>query len=212
MLELVKYREWTETLGEDREWRIQVFQNGFLARLHEVSAEFSSFVITKDYNRYFFFVDNVDVPRLRSGLYSLKTPVEAIVCESYGRSAKEALRNSTLCVREEGMDEEVVTIHLDYDYSTRERMWWKNISRVRTTAQRVAKASEGVWHYLGGDNFVVFTNLRGLAKAQGELSKLDVIKAGVGIGKTAREALKGSAEALKKLRARRDRRVEVVHT
>ncbi len=211
MLELVRYREWTETLGEDREWKIQTFQNGFLAKLHEVSASFNSFVITKDFNRYFFFVDNVDVKGLKGSLYSIESPVEVNLCESYGDSVKEAIRNSTLCRKEEGEDEEVVTIHLDYDYSTKERMWWRSISRVKAVAERIARASMGVWYYLGGDNFVVFTNLKGLARAQGELRGLDVIKAGIGIGKTAREALKGSAEALKELRARRDKRVEVVH-
>lgn len=216
MLELVGYREWTESLGPDREWYIQLVQ----ARLYQVIQSF-----VKDFNgmalplRYdiqlLYLPSDIDV---KDFVYQLKqylkpyspTPIRVTLCcddpvEAL-RRCKELQYSGDYYEEECRDDNELVVAHADLNYftlRTRDQGAYQSfivmLNLVGTIASELS--DKAVVQYLGGDNLVAITSEEYLEDVLSSLTSKDSIKVGVGVSKCPRRAFEAAAKALGILRS-----------
>jgi len=71
----------------------------------------------------------------------------------------------------------------------------------------VAESGGGITQYLGGDNILVILPPLNYISLTERLVVEDDLKAGIGVSRTAREALRLAAKALHDLRVARDRKI-----
>jgi len=215
-LEFVGYREWTESLGPDREWYIQLVQ----ARLYQVVQSFA-----KDYNgmalplRYdiqlLYLPTDIDV---KDFVFQLKqylkpyspTPTRVVLCCGNPievlRRCKE-LRCSGDYYEEECRDDsELVVAHADLNYftlRTRDQGAYQSFIVVLNLVSTIASelSDKAVVQYLGGDNLVAITSEEYLEDVLSSLTSKDSIKVGVGVSKYPRRAFEAAAKALEILRS-----------
>jgi len=224
-VELYHYREWTETLGYDREWKIQMAQSKLSFFVNRFSSRINAFPLMTRMDRFLLIADGVDNRGLEFLFSRLKdisdTPLRG--CLSFGTSLLEAERRASLCVRglEQGEisvndypDSEVVAVHADVDsfteFTERSSTYtsFRKSMEVMIGLQRVAEEMGGLVQYLGGDNFMIFTSREGL---KGLLeSSPEGVKMGVGICENPRCAVARSTEALTRIRETRDTRWRIV--
>jgi len=215
-IEFVGYREWTESLGPDREWYIQLVQ----ARLYEVVQSF-----VKDFNgmalplRYdiqlIFMPSEINV---KDFIFELKqylvpyspTPTKVVLC--CGKPI-EVLRK---CREVQGGgdyyegvcedDSQLVVAHADLNYftlRTRDQGAYNSFVVVLNLVSTIASElrDKAIVQYLGGDNLVAITSEEYLEDVLKSLTSKDSIKVGVGISRYPRRAFEAAAKALSILRS-----------
>jgi GTP cyclohydrolase IIa len=74
---------------------------------------------------------------------------------------------------------------------------------------RIAEGGGGIAQYLGGDNILVILPPVNYMTVVERLVEEDDLKVGIGVSRTARDALRLAARALRELRHTRDRRILV---
>ncbi|BFI75233.1 GTP cyclohydrolase IIa [Sulfurisphaera ohwakuensis] len=216
-INLVDYKEWTESLGYDREWKIQNFQHGFLSRLNEIAAEINSFIITYRYDSYIMLLDGVLIGKNDYILTKIKelSPVPIDICFGYGKTLLDAERNCSINMDNIllAKDEKVLVAHFDLDGFSRKRFLFDaylEVYKIYNKLFNYAMELGGLAYYLGGDNIGIFLGVDNINKVIELANSFPNMKVGIGIGNNPREALKNAAEALHIIRIYRDRKIEIV--
>ena len=219
IIRLIGYREWTETLGPDREHIIQRVQ----AKLHgELINEFSRlnawahplrydylFAITNGLNndeltRIIKELSEYSPVPLSSGTYADANP--RIAEREAFRLAMKASPGESLIGG--GDDGYVAIAHIDLIDSTTSTEWtssyqlyeyvWGVVNQVRLYLAPYG----GITLYLGGDNIVSIVQPTINEEGLKPLANLISARIGVGIARNGRTAMKLATEALDSLRSR----------
>jgi len=222
-LELVGYREWTESIGDDREWVIQKTQAVLYAGVQDAAARRGGFVLPLRYDYMVVVASGLDDRDLASVVEVAQdnSPVPVRLAVACGSTPVEALDRAWGVLGEvpEGMmfyeacegPEYVAVGHLDINgitEATRSQGVVKTYNTiVRVLGELSSRASErgGLAQYLGGDNVLVLLPLEGRRELVEELVEIDDLKAGVGVAASARRALALAARALHEIRVGRVR-------
>ncbi len=214
VIELVGYREWTESIGSDREWVIQVTQSRVYEVIQAYVKDFEGAALPLRYDIQLILLPSEVDPRgfaegLKSAL-SKYSPTEINVSLCCG-VPPEAIER---CWRLAGngdyfegrcSEETLAVAHADLNYYTQRTKssgLYRSYVDVLALVANLAKALEGVAtvQYLGGDNLVAVTSEGRVGDVVKEVIRHDNIKVGVGISKYPRRAFEKAAEALTKLR------------
>lgn len=225
LLEQVGYREWTESLGSDREWFIQGTQAELYAVLQNVAAKHNAFPMAARYDYMLILTSNVS-PEAHVELLEVikkyskvgvrmvsvcgRTPLEA---EAKALTLLSRVSVGSLAYVECPGEELSLIAHLDLNNVTgitKDIGVIKAYHKILELIGRIARIAEqegGVIQYLGGDNVLVILPTINYIALVERLLVEDDLKAGVGIARTPRESLKLAARALHDIRMDRSRRV-----
>ncbi len=203
------YREWTEELGEDREWKIQRVQ----ARIDEVAsveaAKCGAFYAPSRRDVLIFISNNVPNECIKNVVRSVSevSPVPVKLTIGYGKTPLDAL----LEPKDEGDEGAVVAAHVDINsFSQKDHyLGYVEVLDMISGISKLALGFGGVSFYLGGDNVIVFLDTNEYEKFASFVSKMYKVKVGVGIADLPREAVAKAAYSLKVLRRRRDQSIFV---
>lgn len=220
VIKLKGYREWTESLGYDREWKIQSFQHNFLSTLTNLASEINSFVITYRYDSYIMLIDGVKTENISYFLNKIQeiSPVPIEPCFGYGKSPLEAEENCNYYEIEkinEINDDKILVAHFDLDgFSTKRQLFkaYLEVYEIYNTIFSTSMKLGGLPYYFGGDNIGVFLSANNLKDIVEMIKDLSNVKVGVGIGNNPKESLKNATKALDTIRLFRDRKIEIVET
>ena len=229
LIELRGYREWTESLGEDREWAIQAAQSRVYRAAQEEAKEHGAFVIPLRYDYMVVLSSGVEEPAQRSIVRAVAgaSPVPVRAASTCSREPLEALRAAQRLlssvplggVEVDGCDgaglEWTSVAHVDIDDIT-QATWsssayeaYLSVLRLHHYLAEEAAAAGAVVQYLGGDNILVVLppdeplalTSRLLASVEGLMSDSISLKAGVGASRSPRKALALAARALHDIRS-----------
>jgi len=227
VLEQVGYREWTESLGSDREWLIQETQARLYAELQEVAARHNAFPLAARYDYMIILAPNVGEEAHAEILEVARSlsKVAVRMASSCAETPLEAEARALKLLKETDVggltytscpgSEISVIAHLDLNNITGETIsrgvirTYHRILDLTGRLSRVAERRGGVVQYLGGDNVLAILPTINYISLVEELLQEDNLKAGVGIAKTAREALKLAARALHDIRVDRSKKLTV---
>lgn len=220
LVELVGYREWTESLGDDREWIIQAGQARLYERLQLAAAGLGGFVFPLRYDYLLILATGLGREDLKGLLdtarYTSMMPVR--MGSAAGRRPAEAvLRAQRMLVGtrpgslsyEEGDDGVTVLAHVDINditSSTRTNgipASLVDIADLVAGVTRLANKYGGIAQYLGGDNVLVLLPDEGYQEFAEEAVKMFNVKVGIGVARLARTAMKLSSRALHDIRESR---------
>lgn len=223
-IKLDGYREWTESLGNDREWKIQLTQDKFAYAMDIVVSKENGFFMPLRRDMSLVLLGNYSRKALYKITYTAKlySPVDIRTCVRGDPSPFRAQVQATYCVRNAEETEEtlrstldstkIVAVHFDFNLNSERSSHlsifesyleiWNDFSYV---AKRLEKIG-GISQYLGGDNMIAFIPTESIEESLGITNDIDSLKAGVGIGVTPREAIAKAAISLSKIRKQRDRR------
>ncbi|UXD22277.1 hypothetical protein IPA_03160 [Ignicoccus pacificus DSM 13166] len=206
------YREWTESLGSDREWKIQAVQ-GELDKISSLKAsECEAFYLPTRRDVLTFILNNVDINCFENVVKEIEkaSPVPLKVIVGYGRTPLEALWNPL----EEGEEGPVTAVHVDIDHISVRPHYLGYVEAVGMfdTLVKMALPLGGVVSYLGGDNVIAFLGKEeAFSFASSVLNLFKEVKIGIGIGKRPREAVAKAAEGLRIAREERGERIVTVY-
>ncbi len=221
VIEFIGYREWTESLGSDREWMIQIIQSEIYALAQRRAAEVGAHVMPMRYDYMMLISSNVDKRSHEKILESVaensqvpvrmasscgETPIEAELA-AWGLLAKTGPGELSFSKCSE--DEGVVVAHLDIDNIT---SMTKRMGAAKTyyivvdllhKISRKAEKYGSIVQYLGGDNILAVLPTSNYRSIVEDLVNIDDVKlkAGVGYARNARRALTLAAEALHDIRS-----------
>ncbi|MEN3000189.1 MAG: GTP cyclohydrolase IIa [Acidilobaceae archaeon] len=225
VVELKGYREWTESLGEDREWLIQSSQASLYRELQKVSSSRGGFVLPMRYDYMLVLSSNLCEEdhreiweaarqnaqvKVRMASTCARSPLEA---ELRAWTALKTLKEDFIFEFCEGEESSVIS-HLDVNYittSTREEGVTRTYHSMLNLVGRLSDIAEprgGIIQYLGGDNVLAVLPGEGYLGVTITLMKEANIKAGLGVARKARDALALAARALHEIR--RERKVSLV--
>ena len=213
IVEFLKYREWTESLGRDREWYIQVVQSRLYQKIQELSSGFDGLTLPLRYDiQLVMLPSSANAGRFINALRaSLRphspTPVRIrLLCgdvpEVFERF--KGLKGSSdyweVC-----RPSEMVVAHADlnnFTKATRDSGPYRTYVKVMDLLSKYVNALRGraVVQYLGGDNVAAITSLRYMNEVIDVLTGFEGVKVGVGVSERPREALALAAEALSSIR------------
>ncbi len=204
------YREWTETLGEDREWVIQARQGEVYSLLSVAAAEAGGLALPFRHDIHLVLASGVPHERLEYIRLRLAevapTPVELRV--GCGSSPREAVEGSPCS----GSREAVLLAHVDVNDITgfeAERGLYEaylHVTRLYYGLAEMLSDYGGLVSYLGGDNLLAV-----LPFAEDALHALEEVleeydaKAGVGFAHSARAAARQATACLDEARRRGER-------
>ncbi len=221
VLELVGYREWTESLGSDREWRIQAVQAGvyregqitaarrggfLMAQRHDILLLLASGLGPEDHQEVMDAVATLAPVPVRMASSCAPTPREA---EARAWRLLQAVGPGGFRYEESGGSEETLVAHIDIDNVTsitRRRGAVETHEIVIKLLANLAEKAPGlgaVIQYLGGDNVLAVLPPSASPSDVGVLLEGNgfSLKAGVGRAVKPRRALSLAAEALHRIRS-----------
>ena len=216
VVELHGYREWTESLGHDREWIIQETQSRLYSILQKSFSKRNGFVLPVRYDYFIVLANGIGEEAHRAILLSFESeapvPIRAAsVPHQYPFTAQlEATRLLARSLRDfiyiNGIEDPVAVVHVDYNnirrltYETSVYEAYMVVNRVYIYLMNVAQRYGGVAAYLGGDNIVavlpVETYRQYIEALPGQ------VKAGVGVSLNPRRAMELASHALDDARRR----------
>lgn len=208
-IEFVGYREWTESLGNDREWIIQLTQAKNYQVIQNYVASFGGLALPLRFDYQLALLpENIDKEEFTKGLVeALKhyapTLVNVLIFCGKIKEVVEGLNRpstSNTCV-----SEPIVVAHADLNYFTEMtkglgvyRSYVEVMKLVHTYITKLYRTA--ITQYLGGDNLVVIADLENLNDVLNVLIEADGVKVGVGVSKNPRKAFTLAAEALDRIR------------
>ncbi len=226
VVELVGYREWTERLGPDREWFIQVSQSETYARAQRVAAKAGAHILPLRYDYMLVLASSIDETQHREIIEEIKdaapVPVRASsACDNDPLSAESRawmllskLSPGDVFFSACDGEEMVAIAHVDIDdimEETRRNGAVKTYNKVIDLLHKLATSVEkwgGLAQYLGGDNVLVVLPPSSYREASMELlSVRPGLKAGIGVSRKARTALQLAADALHEIRTHGGERI-----
>ncbi len=200
------YREWTESLGPDREHLIQKFQGEWHKAIWNAFSDVGAVVHQLRYDVALGIVNNVDYDSIQ-GVIKKLSDVSPVPLETNIRCGEDPLTahlNGHECHGKE--DSEVVALHVDYENftaltdSTSPYSAYVKVIEIYGRILSLCAKYRCLAFYLGGDNFAVFPPSFNIAKPLGsDLVELGM-RVGIGIDRTPRRALMLATEALDILR------------
>ncbi len=221
VLELVGYREWTESLGSDREWRIQAVQAGvyregqitaarrggfLMAQRHDILLLLASGLTPEDHQEVMDAVATLAPVPVRMASSCAATPRLA---EARAWMLLQGVSGGGLRYEEGSGGEETLVAHIDIDNVTSITRSKGAVETHEIVVKLLASLAEkapglgAVIQYLGGDNVLAVlppsappSIVDGLLEGNGFS-----LKAGVGRAVKARKALSLAAEALHRIRS-----------
>ncbi len=207
------YREWTESLGPDREWYIQLVQARTYSVNQSFTAEKGGIVLPLRYDIQLILLPaSVNPSEFSEGLkQALKpyapTPIElTFTCGPIPQALEEVKRWGEVCDVSPRCDPtEVAVAHADLNHFTSKTrshgpyLTYVSMLRLVSRYAEVLK-DRALIQYLGGDNVVAVTDERRIKEVIEVLTSTDVIKVGVGVSEAPREAFSLAAEALTRIR------------
>ena len=222
LIKLRGYREWTESLGFDREWRIQATQSRIFSILSVEAASVDALAVPFRHDMHLVVASNVPEYRLRYlvSRLSLHSPVPveySIGCGPTPRDAIDAAFFSRGCNGAGGGPEAVLLAHVDLDditgFADKHGLYEAYLVVAELYSRLVEELREYgcIVSYLGGDNILVLLS----PETDAILALEDLVeeynaKAGIGYGATGRIAAREATRCLDEIRAgRRASRVAV---
>ena len=221
VIELMGYREWTESLGPDREWLIQVTQARVYAAAQEEAARHGGFVLPTRFDYMIVLssgMGRMELARVLSaaGEYSPVPVRMGSACSTSPLAAEEAAFNLLQEARPGGVEfeecrdtEAAAVAHIDLNNVTGLTLRigaYKAFKIIIEIVERISSTlaqAGALTQYLGGDNLVAAMPVDPPEAAK-ELTlkavSLSDLKAGVGVSKTYRRALALAADALHAIR------------
>jgi len=220
VLELVGYREWTENIGFDREYIIQLNQTKVYYELQSMVSEAGGFIIPLRFDYMIIVANGVDNKVLKKLPLALKyfspVPIKiAVTCAKTPYEAQlkatlllpEVKENTTLIEYNEYCNDHIVVAQFDINYYTLKTKYMSVYDTYLESMQlylevvNLSKKVGGIVYYLGGDNVLMLLSLDKI-NVLNELAHRD-LKIGVGVSKIARRAIMLSAKALDSIRMNR---------
>ncbi|MEM1532710.1 MAG: GTP cyclohydrolase IIa [Desulfurococcaceae archaeon] len=215
VIELYNYREWTESLGTDREWIIQFKQSEIHSLLQRLIAKNDGFVLPFRYDYYIVLSNTISEKRheeIYTALYTtLDVPIRMVsLTNRYPFTAqlwatRILARSHNKFIYIHGDEDPNVVVHIDINdivkksYSTSIYEAYVAAVELYHYIVEVVSRCGGLAGYLGGDNVLAILPLDSY---EDFLDKLpNYVKAGVGISLIPRRAVKLSTEALDAVRA-----------
>ncbi|WP_069807860.1 GTP cyclohydrolase IIa [Vulcanisaeta thermophila] len=218
ILRLIGYREWTETLGPDREHIIQGVQASLYNRLVSLFSGRNAWAHPFRYDYMFVISNGLRNEEIRELMRELRevSPVpisggthsheEPRVAEQGAFKLSHLAGPWNVVGDEAGGDDLVCIAHIDLVNSTlgtiRNSSYWlyERVWSALGLVNNHVTSLGGLTFYLGGDNIVSVIKPIKNTDALMPLAKALNARIGVGIGRTGREAMKLATEALDELR------------
>lgn len=208
------YKQWTESLGNDREWKIQAFQHYFSYILYNKFAEIGSYVIPFRYDVYVILTDGVKEREITDTLSNIKiySPTEIRICKGYNHIPILSLFSCEEDNLDEIPDENILVAHYDIDGITKMslRDAVERIEKARETITSFGKKLGCIDQYFGGDNIGLFCAEDTVYDHVEFIKELEGVKVGIGIGIKARIALRKATEALDSIRKSRGEKWKII--
>jgi GTP cyclohydrolase IIa len=219
LIELSKYKEWTEILGNDREHLIQEFQSRWYNVAVRYFSNIKGFVLPLSYDKLIVIADGLKLDQIEEVMSRLREEIMFSIDYSigYGSNYIEAQRDAYEKLKS-GKDKMrdypnslVYALHFDFNKFGENDLdvyqGYYKVMKIVSTFMEKAIEEGGLITYLGGDNFVGFFS----AYPKNVFDKIETldIKVGVGVGKNARESLYLAARALHYLRQNRGQKIRV---
>ena len=215
LIELRGYREWTELLGSDREWRIQ----GTQARLYDVAmgsaARRGAMVVPLRYDYLLAVTSGIDDDGVKGLVDELASasPVAIRYSSACSPSPSEAVRLAFRYLRGDGgegcVGDAAAIAYVDIDditgltENTDPLGAYSVVQELLHRVSSIAGPAGGVVQYLGGDNIMVLLPVDSYEGLAADIASLAKVKVGVGVGRTAREASALATSALDEIRSNR---------
>ncbi|AWR97182.1 GTP cyclohydrolase IIa [Acidianus sulfidivorans JP7] len=220
LIELRNYREWTESLGYDREWKIQETQHELSKYINKIVAKYNGFLLPLRYDFFLIIADGISNQNLLDIYNKISTisPTKAIACLGYGKTPLEAEQNAFQCIHknsqvlEDFPDELVTACHFDIDSFTELTIRTSaytalmNFNNIYNKISNEIYKLGGITQYLGGDNFIAFIDYSKISDIIKITDETDKIKVGIGVGPNARIAMENATKALEEIRKTRDKK------
>ncbi len=209
VIELVGYREWTESIGDDREWVIQSTQSQISKALHSIVKDWEGAALPLRYDYEIVILPYwTDLRKFSSELVKglegvVPTPLRLKYCcgpipDSLDNCAEEAPPNGCRA-------DEVAVAHTDINFFT-EITTYKGFYGAYVTALKLVAntasmlVSDAIVQYLGGDNLAAITSPHKLGKVLDVILSFKGVKVGVGISPSPRKAFEAAARSLREIR------------
>ena len=224
VLEQIGYREWTESIGSDREWKIQEIQAGIYREAQRTATRHGAFVLPLRYDYMVVITSNLTEDEEKEILESVSSlsPVAVRLSSDIGPTPLDAESNawSHLGKIEPGRighfgnsNEFVVVSHIDLNNIkaiTEKLGAFKTYTIMLNILERINKISNekgGLAQYLGGDNILVLLPHKNYEELVRKLVEIDDLKGSIAVAPRARDAMELAAEALHEIRLKRNTKV-----
>ncbi|WP_174448248.1 GTP cyclohydrolase IIa [Conexivisphaera calida] len=215
VLRLLGYREWTEGLGDDREWIIQVVQSGIYGLVSAEGAAIGAHAMPLRYD-YMILLDSGAYPdglRKISSAASSVAPTPVSISAACAPTPMDAQRIASADpgIYEGCASDPIAAVHMDMDdissRTQRESAYatFEEVLGIVHAATKEASSLGGLVQYLGGDNLMAFLPRDSLDEFLKFVRGLEGVKAGVGVHRIPREAIALAARDLRSIRASRSR-------
>jgi GTP cyclohydrolase IIa len=214
IIKLLKYREWTEDLGFDREWIIQLKQSQIYNLLQTLFSKKNGFVLPIRYDYYIALSNGINYDthlEILTEIESITPHGVRVVSVSHKYPAIAQLIASRLLHERrdkflflDSEEDENVIAHIDFDYVTRYteltsvfESYMRIISLYYNITRYVFRLG-GITAYLGGDNMVALIP----GDRVNELLEImpSYLKTGIGVSRIPRKALQLASKALTMIR------------
>ncbi|MGI0003570.1 MAG: GTP cyclohydrolase IIa [Nitrosopumilaceae archaeon] len=232
ILKITKYGPWTLSLGSDREHQLQMLQASLYKDVQKLFSDKNSLVFLNRADEFFAITngltldDHVEIQKELAKNFDLKlsmsigfaeTPFEANLKAHEGKKTENFLNKEyNIYGFVNGKSEKKVTIiHFDVENLTSKRQNASPFEISSMIFKLYSKMAEffleknSLTFFMGGDNFMVVSDesANKYAKEFIYLTKKELgitLNAGIGTGKTAREAVKLATKSLDTIRQIRD--------
>lgn len=211
-VEFVKYREWTESLGKDREWFIQLTQSKVYQVIQSFASSHGGMALPLRYDYQIILLPyEASTREFNEGLKKVllnyaPTPINTLVaCNKIKDLLKMDLNRENYREDVSCSPESLVVAHADLNDFTKKT---KSLGIYRTYAEILNVIAHyvkelrdvAIVQYLGGDNIVSICDEDSMQKVLEVLGGVNSIKVGVGVSKVPRKAFMLAAEALDAIR------------
>ena len=219
IIKLLGYREWTESLGDDREWIIQTNQSKTYTLIQQLFSKKQGFAIPIRYDYYIALSNGIDKETHREILLEIESIAPSGVkivslthkypftAQLLGTRILE--ESSEKLVYIDGKEDENIILHIDFNditamtYMTSVFETYMKIMSFYTNITYAAARLGGITTYLGGDNMIAIMNKDTLREFINNIPSY--VKIGGGSSYYPRKALELAARALAIIRKNREK-------
>ncbi len=206
------YREWTESLGPDREWYIQLVQAKTYSVIQSFAADHDGLALPLRYDVQVIILPPYQDPvDLREHLLNVlrpysPTPVRiTFLCGPVPEALERVRQDEELSEGETCDSSPLAVAHADVNYFTKATYhngpylpYVEILKLVSHYAERLK--TKALIQYLGGDNIAALTGPKDVQEVVNELTRVEGVKVGVGISRSPRKAFSLAAKALTTIR------------
>ncbi|NPA24049.1 MAG: GTP cyclohydrolase IIa [Crenarchaeota archaeon] len=232
LIKLSGYREWTESLGSDREHIIQEIQGRLHSALSRAFSEKDAIAHPLRYDLMIAITNTLTVEDHMNILEKLQaySPVPVIMAVAVERDAESAERKASELLRQQHNSHQVIVsgdvpdvsricvVHADLagsvklltKYSVYET--YEYIMRLYSIFRSLMSKMGGIALYLGGDNMIGITipeRVEENIDLIRRFSRAYRLRVGIGIAAKPREAMRKATQALDRLRQERKLEIDV---